>query len=126
MIDTLPKVRVAVLLAAVALVAGCDSHRDPHIAGKWRDASAGMLAQGSEGAVGTDQSVEDSTLTAKVREAILADAQLQSQQIVVESEDSAVILTGTVDSQSLRERAVGLAGSVDGVAQVQDKLEVRI
>ena len=51
--------------------------------------------------------------------------QLQSQQIVVEIEDAAVTLRGTVDSQSLRERAVDLAGSVDGVAQVQDRLEVR-
>jgi osmotically-inducible protein OsmY len=60
-----------------------------------------------------------------VREAILADPQLQSQHIDVEAEDSAVTLTGTVDSPALRERAVQLASSVDGVVQVQEKLEVR-
>ena len=35
-------------------------------------------------------------------------------------------LTGVIDSQSLRERAVEIAGSVDGVAQVQDRLRVRL
>jgi osmotically-inducible protein OsmY len=38
---------------------------------------------------------------------------------------AAVTLTGTVDSQALRERAIQLAGSVNGVAQMQDRLEVR-
>ena len=126
MIDTFPKLRVAVLLAAAALLAtGCGPRSDADTAAKLQDPSAGIVAKGSEDAVGTDQSVEDSELTTKVREAILADPQLQSQQIVVETKDAAVTLTGTVDSPSLRERAVELADSVDGVAQVQDRLKVR-
>jgi hyperosmotically inducible protein len=126
MIDTFPKLRVAVqLAAAVLLAAGCGPRSDADTAAKLQDPYAGIVTKGSEDAVGTDQSVEDSTLTTKVREAILADPELQSQQIIVETEDAAVTLTGTVDSPSLRERAVELAGSVDGVAQVQDRLKVR-
>ena len=113
------------LAAAALLAAGCDPRGNADTAAKLQDPSAGVVAKGGEDAVGTDQSVEDSELTTKVREAILADPELQSQQIVVETEDAAVMLTGRVDSPSLRERAVDLAGSVDGVAQVQDRLEVR-
>jgi hyperosmotically inducible protein len=126
MIDTFSKLRIAILLAAVALAAtGCDPGGDVESAPAAQTASAAVIAKGGDEPVGTDQSVEDSELTTKVREAILADPQLQSQHIKVETEDAAVTLTGTVDSPSLRERAVQLAGSVDGVAQVQERLKVR-
>ena len=88
-------------------------------------AAAGIAAKSGESAAGTDQSVEDSQLTTLVREAIAADRQLQSQDIDVETEDGAVKLTGVVDTTSLRERAVELAGRIDGVVEVTDKLEVR-
>ena len=126
MIDTFPNLRVAVLLAVAALLAaGCDPRSETDNLAKLQDPPAGVAAKGGLDAVGTEQSVEDSELTTKVRAAILADPELQSQQIDVDTEDAAVTLTGMVDSPSLRERAVELAGSVDGVAQVQDRLEVR-
>jgi hypothetical protein len=127
MLDTLPKWRAAVLVGAITLsTVGCDSHHDADPAQPSRLASAAVAAKsGAAAAVGTDQAVEDSSLTTTVRAAIFADKQLQSQHIKVESEDAAVTLTGVIDSQSLRERAVEIAGSVDGVAQVQDRLRVR-
>jgi hyperosmotically inducible protein len=126
MIDSLSKLRVAALLSAAALaVTACDPGGDAESAPTVQRASAAVNAKGGNDALGTDQSVEDSDLTTKVREAILADPRLQSQHIKVETEDAAVTLTGIVDSPSLRERAVELAGSVDGVAQVQDRLRVR-
>jgi len=126
MSNTFSKLRSAALLAAVALAAtGCDPGGDAESAQSVQTGSAAVIAKGGDDAFGTDQSVEDSDLTTKVREAIFADARLQSQHIEVETEDAAVTLTGVVDSPSLRERAVELAGSVDGVAQVQDRLKVR-
>lgn len=127
MIDTSPKWRAAVVVAAMTLsTVGCDSHHDVDPAQPSPLASAAVAAKsGDDAAVGTDQAVEDSSLTVTVRAAILADKLLQSQHIKVESEDAAVTLTGVVDSQPLRERAVEIAGSVDGVAQVQDRLQVR-
>ena len=126
MLDTLPKWRAAVLVGAITLsTVGCDSHHDADPAQPSRLASAAVAAKSGAAAVGTDQAVEDSSLTTTVRAAIFADKQLQSQHIKVESEDAAVTLTGVIDSQSLRERAVEIAGSVDGVAQVQDRLRVR-
>lgn len=44
---------------------------------------------------------------------------------IFEVEDFAVTLAGVVDSPALRERAAQLAGWVNGVVQVQEKLEVR-
>jgi len=114
----------ALLAVAAVLAAGCDSHSDTNVAATLQDASS-VVAKRGEDAVGTDRSVEDTALTTKVRAAILADPELKSQPIVVETDDAAVTLTGTVDSTSRRDRAVELAGSVDGVAQVQDRLEVR-
>jgi hyperosmotically inducible protein len=126
MSDTFPNLRVAVLLAAAVLsAAGCGPRSDADIARTLQVASAGNVAKGGEDAIGTYQTVEDSELTTSVRAAILADPQLQSQYIVVDTEDAAVTLTGIVDSPALRERAVQLAGSIDGVAQVLDKLQVR-
>jgi hyperosmotically inducible protein len=124
--DTLSKLGMAAVLAAAGLLAaGCDEINDASTLGQRQGTTASVVAKGSAEAIGSDEAVEDSELTTKVNEAILADTQLQSQQVEVNTEDSAVTLTGTVDSQSLRERAVQLAGSVNGVVQVQDRLEVR-
>jgi osmotically-inducible protein OsmY len=117
---------VAVLLATAALLTtACGPARDAEAVAKTHAAAAGFASKGGKSAIGTDQSIEDSELAAKVGAAILADPQLGSQHIIVEADDAAVTLTGNVDSAALRERAVELAGSVEGVAQVQDRLEPR-
>ena len=126
MTDTFFKSQIAALLVAAMLGAtGCDTHGDADNGRPLQIAAAGIAAKSGESAAGTDQSVEDSQLTTLVRDAISADRQLQSQDINVETEDGAITLTGVVDSPSLRERAVELAGHVDGVTDVTDKLEVR-
>jgi hyperosmotically inducible protein len=126
MLDTFPKWRAAVVVAAVSLfTVGCDSHHDADAAQPSRIASAAVAAKSKDEAPGTDQAVEDSNLTVVVRAAIFADKKLQSQHIKVETEDGAVTLIGVVDSPELKERAVELASTVDGVTQVQDRLRVR-
>lgn len=126
MTDTFSRSQIAALLVAAMLwAAGCDTHGDADNGRPLQIMSAGIAAKSGENAAGTDQSVEDSQLTSLVREAISADRQLQSQDIDVATEDGAVTLTGVVDSTSLRERAVELAGSINGVTEVTDKLEVR-
>ena len=126
MIETSSKWSVAAFIAAAVLAAGCDSRHEMDTAQQLKIASAAVAAKsGDDAAVGSDQVVEDSSLTVTVRSAIFADKNLQSQHIKVETEDAAVTLTGVVDSQALRERAVEIAGSVDGVAQVEDRLRVR-
>ncbi len=126
MVDTASRWCIAVLLAAVALLpAGCDTHRDADPAQQLKLASAAVAAKGDEEPPGTDQAVEDSSLTVVVRAAIFSDPKLQSQHIVVVTEDGAVTLKGHVDSPALRDRAIEIASSVDGVTQVDDRLKVR-
>ena len=126
MMDGFPKWRVGILLAAMTLfTVGCDSHHDADTAQPMKIASAGMAAKSDEEGPGTDQAVEDSSLTIMVRAAIFADPKLQSQHIKVETEDAAVTLKGHVESPALRDRAIEIASSVDGVTQVQDRLKVR-
>jgi hyperosmotically inducible protein len=125
MLGTCSKWSAAVLLAVVLSSAGCDIHNDADTARPMKLASASAAAKTGEGAAGTDQSVEDSKLTIMVRAAIAADKQLQSQHIKVDTEDAAVTLEGHVDSPALRDRAIEIASSVDGVAQVQDRLKIR-
>ena len=126
MIAIFRKSRVVVLLAMAALLTtACGPGRDADTVAKTDAAAAGFVSKGGENTVGTDQSIEDSELATKVRAAILADPVLASQHIVVEADDAAVTLTGIVDSPALRERAEELAGSVEGVAQVQDRLQLR-
>ncbi len=125
MLETSSKWRVAAVIAAAALLAaGCDTH-EPNTAQQMKLASAGMAAKNDLEAPGTEQAVEDSSLTVTVRAAIFADPQLQSQHIVVQTEDAAVTLKGYVDSPALRDRAIEIASSVDGVTQVEDRLKVR-
>ena len=126
MIATFLKSRVVVLIAMTALLTtACGPGRDAETVAKSHAAAAGFVPKGGESALGTDQSIEDSDLAAKVSAAIQADPRLGSQHIVVEADDGAVTLTGVVDSPALRERAEELAGSVEGVAQVQDRLDLR-
>ena len=116
---------ILALAIAPLLIAACGPGHDADTIAKTHNAAAGFVSKGGESAVGTDESIEDSNLAAKVRATLLADQQLGSQSIVVEADDAAVTVSGFVDSPALRERAVELAGSVEGVAQVQDRLELR-
>jgi hyperosmotically inducible protein len=118
---------LAVLLAALIVTApGCGQRdlADPvgRAAGGVADAVA---AKGNDARPGDDASIEDAELTARVRAAIFVEPGLQAQPIDVDSRDAVVTLAGSVDSPSLHDRAIRIAGSVDGVLQVQDRLEVK-
>ena len=126
MITLYRKSRVILVLGLAALsMTACGPGRDADTVAKTHAAAPALMAKGGETALGTDQSIENADLAAKVRATIRADPRLGSQDIVVEADDAAVTLSGVVDSAALRERAVQVAGSVEGVVQVQDRLELR-
>jgi osmotically-inducible protein OsmY len=126
MIDISRQSRVAVLLVAAALAAaGCDQRNSFDTVGQTVGGAVDRIAGKADAAArGTDVSVEDAELAAKVGAAIFAEPDLQSQHIDVDTHDSVVTLGGTVDAPSLRERAIEIAGAVEGVLEVRDKLEV--
>jgi len=69
--------------------------------------------------------MDDSTLTARVKAALIDNKQVTSADISVKTENKAVTLTGFVGSQKEAEQAVAAAKKVEGVSSVSDKLHVR-
>jgi len=66
--------------------------------------------------------VDDASITAQVKTAIMAEPGLKSTNIDVDTKDAVVTLTGTVPSAPLKDRAKEIASSVSGVKSVQDNL----
>jgi osmotically-inducible protein OsmY len=91
-------------LMAAAVVAGCSSTPTQQSAG---------------------EAVEDGVVTAKVKAALVADPVTKAHQITVETFKGTVQLSGFVESDEARSRALELARNIDGVRKVKDAMEVR-
>jgi osmotically-inducible protein OsmY len=63
--------------------------------------------------------------TTKIQAQYFADDVVKGGGIDVTTNDGVVTLSGTVQSEAAKERAVALARKVDGVSRVDDKLQVR-
>jgi len=90
--------------------------------------SAFVLSMGASSiarAEGAGQYISDAAITAKVKAALLADSQLKSTQVSVETTQGIVQLSGAVDSKAQESEAVNAANKVDGVKQVKDLLSVK-
>lgn len=70
------------------------------------------------------QAIDDTTITAKVKSALLNEPGMQSMKITVDTEKGIVTLSGSADSQAKIDKAIKLAGAVDGVQSVKSKLVV--
>lgn len=68
------------------------------------------------------EAVSDATLTTKVKSALLAEKDVNSFDISVETYDGTVQLSGFVDSQWQIDKAVQVASSVNGVQHVRNDL----
>jgi len=69
--------------------------------------------------------MDDSSITAKVKAALVDADDIKSTDISVETEKNVVTLSGFVESQAQAEKAVAVAKKVEGVTSVSDKLHVR-
>lgn len=68
--------------------------------------------------------VDNATLTTKVKAALAADAGLSTLKLKVKSSDGAVTITGTVPSQQQKDAVQKVAESVHGVSKVQNEVTV--
>jgi hyperosmotically inducible protein len=68
---------------------------------------------------------DDTAITAKVKASILAEPGLKSTQINVLTKNATVTLSGTVDSDIMRDRAKQIAMATDGVKNVVDNLNLK-
>ena len=94
----------------------------------------GASTSGSSGtAAGSSQSsgssigsvIDDSAITAKVKAALLAAADVKGTDINVETKQGEVQLSGFVNNQQQVDKAVKVASAVDGVKKVDNKLTVK-
>ncbi len=99
-----PMGRFLLLLLAIAVLAGCAATRTQESTGEY---------------------VDDSTITAKVKAAILGDPALKVFQISVETFKGVVQLSGFVNSPQVVSRAGEVAGRVSGVKSVKNNLLVK-
>jgi osmotically-inducible protein OsmY len=73
----------------------------------------------------TGQYIDDSTITTKVKTALLADPEVSGLDVKVETFKGVVQLSGFVNDQRQATRAVEIARSVNGVRKVENKLSVK-
>ncbi|HFK3740781.1 TPA: molecular chaperone OsmY [Citrobacter freundii] len=85
--------------------------------------SAGQKIDSSMNKVGNF--MDDSTITAKVKAALVDHDSIKSTDISVKTDQKVVTLSGFVESQAQAEEAVKVAKGVEGVTSVSDKLHVR-
>lgn len=69
--------------------------------------------------------VEDGMITAKVKAALLADADVKGLRIDVDTKDGVVTLKGTADKAANIDRAVRIAHDTRGVKSVDNQLVVK-
>jgi hyperosmotically inducible protein len=69
--------------------------------------------------------IDDGIITARVKTALLADANVRGLKIGVETQKGEVRLSGAVDTSQQKELATQLARGIDGVRSVSNQLSVR-
>jgi len=118
---------LAAIVAGTALMtAGCGNRAPGDAVGQKMDRTADKVASSTErAATKTGAAVEDTTITTKVKSAVLAEPGLKTLQIGVDTKDGIVTLSGTVDTPVLKDRAMQIAQQVDGVKSVVDNLSVK-
>lgn len=73
--------------------------------------------------VGTE--IDDTVITASVKSALLADADVKSVDVKVETRKGEVMLSGFVDSQMQIERATAVTKAVAGVKSIDNKMALK-
>lgn len=67
----------------------------------------------------------DSGVTAKVKSKLTTDDTVKAAQVDVDTKDKVVTLSGTVESDMERQRAIEIARNTEGVRDVIDNISVR-
>jgi osmotically-inducible protein OsmY len=108
------KYRSVLILASAAVSLGAAGYAGTAAA------QAGTAAQRSAG-----ETIDDGTLTARVKLALTGDERTKARQIDVETFRGDVQLNGFVDTAEAKSAAASIAKSVDGVTKVTNNLQVR-
>jgi hyperosmotically inducible periplasmic protein len=83
---------------------------------------AAPLATGCGKTVG--ETIDDTTITTRVKTAMLNDPAVGGLRIDVDTFKGAVTLSGRVKSDAEKQQAIALARGINGVTEVKDALQV--
>jgi hypothetical protein len=72
----------------------------------------------------TEEVLSEAAITAKIKSKMALDDNVKARNINVTTEGTTVTLTGTVQSEEERQRALRLAKETDGISEVVDRLRV--
>jgi osmotically-inducible protein OsmY len=70
------------------------------------------------------QAIDDTTITTRVKTAMLNDPNVGGLRVDVDTFKGVVTLSGRVKSPAERDQAIGIARNVDGVVEVKDALQI--
>jgi hyperosmotically inducible protein len=90
-----------------------------------RQAGAEVGEKAAVAASRISDSLEEGSLTAKIKAKMVLDDLVKARSIDVTTEGTTVTVAGTVHSQQERDRALALARETDGVTKVVDALTIR-
>ena len=92
---------------------------------KAREAGAKVGETVAVGAAQAQDALNDGAVTAKIKSKMALDETVKALSIDVDTDNGVVTLSGTVNSQAERAKAVQLAKETAGVTSVVDRLVIR-
>jgi hyperosmotically inducible protein len=114
---------VGTVTLAAAMLSGCDrGNRD---AASPAPAVQGLPAEAERQVERAGATLDDASVTAKVKAALIGEPGLTGLAIDVDTSQNVVTLTGSVGSDDLRAQAERTARSVEGVKDVRNNLELK-
>lgn len=131
------------IVAACALLGACDKGNDRTVGQQVdrgvaateraaadvkqnaKEAAAEARTATSNAAESVKGTAADISITSKVNAELAADPSLSALSINVDTKDGRVALNGTAPDDAARQRATSLAKSVQGVVDVDNRLEVQ-
>ena len=88
-----------------------------------RDTGAKIGDATAKAANRAEEAIKESAVTAKIKSKMVLDDRVQARNVHVETNGTVVTLTGNVNSEAERKRAVELAKETEGVTSVVDHLQ---
>lgn len=113
---------LALFLGLAALNASAETEKTTVDSAKSAASNAGEAVDNSINKVG--DFMDDSTITARVKAALIDHKDINSGDISVKTENKVVTLSGDVTSTEQKSQALSVAKGVEGVSHVNDKLPV--
>ena len=92
---------------------------------KARQTGAASGEKVATGAAVAEQALNEGALTAKIKSKMALDDTVKALSIDVDTKGTVVTLTGSVNSEAERTKAVQLARETDGVTAVNDRLVIK-